>query len=398
MVTTTANPTASWYQANPGEGYDGTVRISSGTSYASGVLLYGGRALLTVAHLFDDQASDAEMTFQTSEGERMVSSAEILRHPEYDGLINNDLALVWLANSAPVAADRHELYRGSDELGQVFTLVGYGATGTGDAGWSRAPGSALSRLRAENQFDLDAADLHSELNVSWSPLAGTQLVADFDNGAARHDALGLLLGTHDLGLGVDEGLIASGDSGGPAFLNDQVAGIASYTANLFRGGDHPDVDAEINSSFGEIAAWQRISAYQQWIDQNLRDRYVDAPISPDDVDLEITEGDGDTAYVYFLLQFTGTRGDPDVILSVDFATRNGTAQAGTDYIGASGTLVLYPDEDHAVIPVEIIGDNIAEEDEVFFLDVFNPIGGSFGPGVSSLTAMRSILDDDLWLV
>ena len=63
-------------------------------------------------------------------------------------------------------------------------------------------------------------------------------------------------------------------------------------------------------------------------------------------------------------------------------------------MAASGTLKLYPGEVQAVIPVEIIGDSTPEPDEVFYLDVTHPVGGSFGPGVVTLTAMRTILNDD----
>jgi len=85
-------------------------------------------------------------------------------------------------------------------------------------------------------------------------------------------------------------------------------------------------------------------------------------------------------------------------LSVDYATRDGTAKAGEDFLATRGQLVLYPNETQAVIPVEIIGDRVAEPDEVFYLDVFNPVGGGFGPGVTVLTGMRTILNDDagLW--
>lgn len=110
----------------------------------------------------------------------------------------------------------------------------------------------------------------------------------------------------------------------------------------------------------------------------------------------VREGNSGTTYTYFLLQFHGERSQPDEILSVDYATRDGTAQAGSDYIAAFGTLRLYPGENQAVIPVEIIGDTVPEPDEYFFLDVFNPVGGSFGEGVTMLTARRTILDDDGW--
>ncbi len=81
---------------------------------------------------------------------------------------------------------------------------------------------------------------------------------------------------------------------------------------------------------------------------------------------------------------------------MDYATRDGSALGGTDYLAVSGTLNLYPDENQAVIPVEIIGDSTPEPSEYFYLDVFNPVGGRFGEGVIKLTAVRTILDDDGW--
>jgi hypothetical protein len=98
------------------------------------------------------------------------------------------------------------------------------------------------------------------------------------------------------------------------------------------------------------------------------------------------------------VQFTGVRASPEQWLSVDFATRDGTAKAGQDYLASRGKLILYPGEDQAVIPVEILGDRVAEPDEVFYLDVSNPVGGHFGVGQTVLTGMRTILNDDggLW--
>jgi hypothetical protein len=129
----------------------------------------------------------------------------------------------------------------------------------------------------------------------------------------------------------------------------------------------------------------------------LRAQYRDAPTRPSDVKAAIAEGHAGTVLVFFLLEFTGQRASPDQWVSVDYATRDGSATAGLDYVATSGRLVLYRNETQAVIPVEIIGDRIAEPDEVFYLDVFNPIGGSFGPGVTQLVGMRTIVDDDGWL-
>jgi len=396
MVTTASPYTDPRNRAYPGEGYDGVVRISCGEYYSTGVLLYDGRAVLTAAHLFTDGPASASVYFETTAGLQMIGSNRVLIHPLYTGDSNNDLALVWLSRSAPTVAERYELHRDGDEIGQSFDLVGYGRPGTGSTGVLESYSGSPLRLTASNAFDVDAAVLKNFMGtiMDWSPLPGSQLIADFDNGTSTNDALGRLIYHYETGLGLDEGLISSGDSGGPAFINGRVAGIASYTASLSKTGIEPDIDDIVNSSFGEIAAWQRVSFYQQWMDQSLRSQYPEAPSRPEDVKKEVAEGASGTSYIYFLLQFTGVRTDPEQWLSVDFATVNGTAIAGEDYIPTAGTLILYPDINEAVIPVEVIGDNIAEADENFYLEVFNPVGGSFGTGVVKLTAMRTILNDD----
>lgn len=397
MVTTVTSFMDSRNRSFVGDGYDGVVRISVASYVGTGVLLWDGRAILTAAHLFSHGSSTANVQVETTGGTLSLGSARTSVIPSYDpSQGNDDLALVWLSTGAPVAANRYGIYRNSDEIGQTLAMVGYGLPGTGDAGELSSYRGPAMRLKAYNQFDADAASLKKVLGttMSWTPTAGSQLVADFDNGTATQDALGRILQVGSTGLGIAEGLIAPGDSGGPAFLNRLVAGIASYTTSLSSGGTPPDVDNVTNSSYGEIAAWQRVSFYQRWIDQSLRLQYSDAPTSSSQVQKSVVEGNAATTIAYFLLQFTGQRTDTNQMLSVDFSTRDGTAKAGLDYIASNGKLVLYPDETQAVIPVEIIGDTTPEPDETFYLDVTNAVGGSFGNGVIQLTAMRTILNDD----
>ena len=199
-----------------------------------------------------------------------------------------------------------------------------------------------------------------------------------------------------MGLGSSEGLISKGDSGGPAFIGNLVAGIASYTGRLTTSGAVPDIDNTSNSSFGEVAVWQRVSVYQQWIDQALRMRYESPPASQAAVQKTVTEGNSGTTPVYFWVQLNGYRYDPNLIVSVDYKTRNGSALAGQDYLATQGTLKIYPNENHALVLVEIIADTTPEADETFYLDVFNPINAGFGGGAVQLTAMRTIVNDDGW--
>lgn len=397
MVSTVTSYTDTRNRALPGEGYDGVVRISVGGFYGSGVLLYDGQAILTAAHLFTNGTFGTSVQFETSNGIQTLSASKVSVMSNYDRVnTNNDLALVWLNGQAPITAERYDLYRSSDELGQIMTMVGYGVPGIGSTGVLNNYNNVPIRQKASNHFDADAVELKTALGASmtWTPLGGTQLVADFDNGRSAQDALGRLINKPGMGLGQSEGLITQGDSGGPAFINGKIAGIASYATNLNKGSVNPDIDSTLNSSSGEVAAWQRVSAYKQVIDQNVRANYVDAPTRPQDVKMAVQEGTSGASNAYFLLQLTGMRSDPNLILSVDYTTRDGTAKAGQDYIAAHGTLVIYPNENQAVIAVQILGDTIPEPNETLYLDVTHPVGGGFGDGVIMLTGMRTIVNDD----
>lgn len=402
-MVTASSYTDSRHRAYPGEGYDGVVRVSVNGYYGTGVLLYDGRAVLTAAHLLeleDSAATDATTTvhFETSSGTQSLAALDATIITSYDPFNNNnDLALIWLSSAAPKDAERYEIYRASDEVGQTATLVGYGTPGNGETGMIDNYSGPRLRLEAKNRIDADAGTVESMLGsvISWSLADGTQLMADFDDGTSARDAWGCLIDCDDTGLGQDEGLIAPGDSGGPAFIDGLVAGIATYTATIAHGALHPDIDNLSNSSFGEIASWQRVSAYQEWIDETIRTHYPNAPVTPAQVQTSVLETDTGTTYAYFLLEFTGLRTSPDQILSVDYATHDGTATADQDYLPVSGTLNLYPSENQAVIPVEIVGDTLIETDETFYLDVFDPVGGTFGTGVETLTAARTIVNDDV---
>ena len=399
MVTTATSYTLLRNRALIGDGYDGVVRVVINNMYGSGVLLFDGKVVLTAAHLFSGIAGTAKVIFETRNGVETIASSQVVINPDYNSANNNsDLALVWLSQDAPVVAERFGIYRASNEFGQTFTLVGYGTPGSGSTGTLSNFNEMPVRLKANNQFDIDIAPLGKFFSESgqWEANNDKQLVADFDNGLSSNDALGALAGISGLGLGSSEGLISKGDSGGPAFIGNLVAGIASYTGRLSESGAVPDIDNTSNSSFGEVAVWQRLSVYQQWIDQALRMRYESPPTSQTTVHKTVNEGNSGTTPVYFWVQFNGYRFDPNLIVSVDYKTRNGSASAGQDYIATQGTLKIYPNENHALVLVEIIADSMPEADETFYLDVFNPINAGFGEGAVQLTAMRTIVNDDGW--
>jgi Ca2+-binding RTX toxin-like protein len=74
-------------------------------------------------------------------------------------------------------------------------------------------------------------------------------------------------------LGIDREIGTSrGDSGGPAFIDGKIAGLASYGTSTAADIDFVSEDAERdsnNTSFGELFADVRVSAYLGWIGSTL---------------------------------------------------------------------------------------------------------------------------------
>ncbi|XP_048085983.1 LOW QUALITY PROTEIN: solute carrier family 8 member 4a [Alosa alosa] len=65
-------------------------------------------------------------------------------------------------------------------------------------------------------------------------------------------------------------------------------------------------------------------------------------------------------------------GDPGCTVKVDYRTEDGTANAGSDYEFAEGTLVFKPGETLKEFTVGVIDDDIFEEDEHFYVHLSNP--------------------------
>ena len=82
---------------------------------------------------------------------------------------------------------------------------------------------------------------------------------------------------------------------------------------------------------------------------------------------------------------------PSVVpVSVHYASADGAATAGSDYVATSGTLTFPAGQAAASVPVEIIGDTKVEPPESFTVVLSSPAGATLGSAVGSGT----ILDDD----
>ncbi|HID22003.1 MAG TPA: hypothetical protein EYP14_06335, partial [Planctomycetaceae bacterium] len=78
-------------------------------------------------------------------------------------------------------------------------------------------------------------------------------------------------------------------------------------------------------------------------------------------------------------------------VSVDYATADGTATAGTDYTLTAGTVSFPAGQTTATISVPVIGETDIEPDEYFFVNLSNP---SAGLAVLDGQGQITIIDDD----
>lgn len=274
------------YLVNPGTGYDGVAQVNIDISVrvarCSGSLLRTGLHILTAAHCLTSTsdseellpgiprgtliARSAKVFFDLPTGRTPVDASEFYIHPDWKGEYynGNDLAVIKLAAEAPAAAERYDIYRGNDELSQVHTKVGYGVTGNGNTGF--VIDQNLKKRAGQNTYDAFAERLNGAF-PGFNFSQGTALLYDFDNGKPANDALGVIPGIPNLGLGANEVLPAPGDSGGPVFINKLIAGIIS---DGIRQPLTSDIDnIPYNSSFGEMGFDTRVSFYSNYIDNVL---------------------------------------------------------------------------------------------------------------------------------
>jgi len=85
-------------------------------------------------------------------------------------------------------------------------------------------------------------------------------------------------------------------------------------------------------------------------------------------DVTVTEGDTGTKTVDFTITLSTTSAQT---VTVDFATADGTATAGTDYQSTNGTVTFNPGEITKTVTVTIIGDTMDEPNETFFVNLSN---------------------------
>ena len=103
----------------------------------------------------------------------------------------------------------------------------------------------------------------------------------------------------------------------------------------------------------------------------------------------VAEGHTGTRPVTFQVKLSKV---PKTAVTVNYATRDGTAVAGEDYDAASGTLTFPAGVNTQTVTVNVRGDKVAEDAEAFELVLTEPTGGA---GLGDDLAVATITNDDV---
>ena len=193
----------------------------------------------------------------------------------------------------------------------------------------------------------------------------TTFAADATSSNTSAVPTGLIIGTTALGFGPDNGAYVGATAGTAGALLQAIGNPANWTTD--------DANPVAYKTAFTVAAGTSISVGS----------------------VSVAEGDsGD-----HVATFTVTRNDAGGAFTVDFATHDGTATAGSDYDAAQGTLTFAAGGPTSqTVSVVVHGDTQVEGNETFTLGLSNLQNTQGTASIATGTGTGTILNDDVQLV
>jgi hypothetical protein len=219
---------------------------------------------------YDGNAADPVAYTPGAAGVTSVGVSNVFVNSKYTGEVidDHDIAVLRLASAAPSYAQGYQLYGGTDLTGLDYNTAGYGVRS--DVGGALGSDLGPGRLRqGDNRYDFRLGDPDFFGVFAGQPNDGGffgsaetdySYLSDFDDGLAINDASCGLAGIFgsggskycNLGLGAQEVSIGGGDSGGPQFVNGQLASVSGYLLSFGQDVQPGDIDDVLNQTFGEF--------------------------------------------------------------------------------------------------------------------------------------------------
>ena len=254
-----------------------------------------------------------------------------------------------------------------------------------------------------------SGDTVMELTEAFSVTLSSATSATIANGSAtgtitNDDAL------PDVTLAAAPATIA--ENGGTSTLTATLSALSSQDVSVSLGYSNGNVTgpASIVVPAGSLTATASVTAVDNALDEP--DRTVDVSVdsvtngtesgtqavtltlTDDDgasslsiADASLTEGASGTSVMTFIVSLSAASGQA---VTVDYATADGTATAGSDYTARSGTLTFTPGQTRQTFDVTISGDTIMELDEAFTVTLSSATNAS----IADATATGTITNDD----
>lgn len=257
-----------------------------------------------------------------------------------------------------------------DEPNETFNIVLSNPSG----GATLADGSAIGTIT-----DNDAAPTVSVADVTVTETDAGSVAAVFvlTLSAASGQAISVQWATSD-------GTATNGpDYGGGSGTINFGAGTTQQTVSINVVGDTLDETNETfnftlsnptNATLGDATAIGTIT------DNDAQPALAIA-------DATITETNAGSTNVTLTVSLSAASGRS---VTVDYATANGTATAGSDYTARSGTLTFAAGALTQTFTVAVLGDTSDELDETFLVNLTNPSNATVGDAQATVT----ITDDD----
>ena len=257
-------------------------------------------------------------------------------------------------------------------------------------------------------YDNGSITLHNSI-VAWNEAPSRSDIGYYESGAfgGSNNLISNGSGQSAFTNGEDGNLVGTTESPvDPLFVknpspgSDQVWGTADDDyGNLRLQMDSPAVDAGANSLLPDDTLdldgdgdtrepipydyFRGVRVGSETVDIGAIERQPGIQVDP----AVVYEGDAGQAVLRFAVRVYPPQLSD---FTVDFATSDGTAIAGDDYVAASGTLTIPAGCGSATIDVAVIGDMESESDETITLTLSN----SSGVPLASPTASGTIIDDD----
>jgi Calx-beta domain len=240
-------------------------------------------------------------------------------------------------------------------------------------------------------FTLDTTNATPTLLISFGPVGVSSGAVVDGSGLAFNPSDGLLYRSGRVGVGVSEQVFQAINPNTLAVTNiplsgsstDEIITLTHAFGNTLLGADVGNRLISITTGGVRTVIGPMDHLARGMVELNAQDLGPGISIT----DVTITEGNSGTVTATFQVNLSAPSTQP---VTVTFSTANGTANAGTDYVGTSGTITFDPGGTTKTITVVVEGNNTLELDKTFVVNLTSATTGFIADG----HGVGTIVNDD----